>query len=154
VPIRFTWDGRSPSVPPAKARAWWFDLREDDHRQPEHLARHKPKPSEGRRVLSRSPDEVVVEDVWKGPPFRSTVRLEGKDALRIASQGQGFGSQAAYRFVPDGKGTRIHAETEVQVQGLFGLLAGLMKGRFERQHREDMGFHLAHMEREWAERPW
>lgn len=148
-----TWE-RSTRVPPEKARAWWFDLQPDDHDTPEHRAVWKGQPAV-RRILERGKDSVTVEDQWgRRPPWRSTLKLEGKDALRVeggAGKAHGIGT---LRFGPEGAGSRLVFDGGIEVKGFFGLLVPLFKRRFQGAFLTDMEAHAKHLEREWKERPW
>lgn len=76
LPMRWS---RATPAPPEKALAWWFDLRDDDHAQPEH-GRHAEKAR--RRVVERAADHVTTQDTWGSYTFPATVRLAGPRELR------------------------------------------------------------------------
>jgi hypothetical protein len=147
------WERRT-RIPPAAARAWWFDLQPDDHSVQEHAGHTRRGRAAERRVLSRSATEVHTEDTYGGFTFPTRVWLEGKDTLRWEAGDARFRNRATLRFVPDLGGTRLVCDAENEARGAFGFLAALMKARFIRRSQEDMDLHVRHMEREWAEKPW
>ena len=52
---RMVFDTQETSVvPPKQARAWMFDLTPDDHKHERFTALWKPKPGDGRRIVSKS----------------------------------------------------------------------------------------------------
>lgn len=154
----FTWE-KTTTVPPAKAQAWFFDLREDDHDGPRHKAARggKPRPKgEGRKILSRTPEKIVTEDTWGKNQMVFTVTRPDD---RVVMDGQGMGgkmtSHAEMRFTPAGTGgSKVTMTSDFQATGLWGLLMPLFMGKFKKTIVEDMDIHVADMEEEWKTKPW
>ena len=122
------------------------DFRPDDHTSaafrrgagvPEGKA---VKKGDGRKILSRGPDEVVLEDTWDGQTMRMRVGLDPK-ARTVTLDGQ-MGYHAVWRAEPDGDGTRLVVEGRMAPGGLFGLLLPLFKSRFLKQMGQDFAGHL------------
>lgn len=133
---------RKTVVPPAQAIAWWHDLREDDH------------PDSVRRIVERSADLVVAEDVHEGVSYRSTSRRVAPTELAVAIDGPGFQLRATMRAVPDGAGSRLLFERRVERRGLARLLAPLRRKARAARFEADMARHVAQMERGWSQQPW
>jgi hypothetical protein len=146
------WEQRTP-VPPAKARAWWFDLQPDDHNVQEYQGKGGGK-SATRKIVSRSDKEVRTEDTWGRFAFPSHVWLEGMETLKWRIGKGSFVNDGTLRFLPDGSGTRVVYDSVVTAKGLAGLFVSLGKANAIEQSKEDMGLHMKHMEREWREKPW
>lgn len=168
--MHLEWEMRS-DVPADKARAWYFDLDENDHTAPEFVeAWGPPDPRESRSVLSRTPDTLEVEDVaMKGKmTLRSTVRLEGDDRLTVRGGGKMFDTDIEMVFAPigkskgegkgkakgQGKGSHITIVGAFRPKGLMRLMMPLMRGKLANKLGEDVRLHQAQMEREWKEDPW
>ena len=152
LPMR--WERATP-VPPAKARAWWFDLQEDDHAVAEYQAlKRGNKGAAPRRIVERGPAHVKAMDTYSGWTFPAVVRLQGEDALAYELGEGKYVHRATLRFLPDGAGTRMVWDGEVRVGGLWSLGAALFKGNLQREFREDQELHTRHMERAWREAPW
>lgn len=148
----FLWE-RMVRVPPAKARAWWFDLQEDDHHSEHHRKMHRKPPT--RRVLSRTADTVVVEDDFgNGPAMRATLRLVGDDRLETRYESAMYASEGLVTFLPEEGGTRIRLAFSNEWKGAGKLLGLFMQKPMESFIRRDLDAHARDLEDDWARAPW
>lgn len=150
-PIR--WERQTP-VPPQKARDWYFDLREDDHMGPHHKPLYRGKGAP-RRILSRTPDTVVVEDDYGGgPPTRVTVKLVGDDRIAYEFESPMYRSSSVMTFTPDAGGTRMRTEATPGWRGLGKLVALFWGRKFGKLVLDDLDAHAMQMDDEWKAHPW
>lgn len=150
-PIR--WE-RVTVVPPSKARAWYFDLREDDHMGHRHKPLYRGKGAP-RRILSRSADTVVVEDDYgAGPPTKATVSLRGEDRIAYVFESPLYRSESEMVFTPEAGGTRMRTVAQPGWKGFGKVLGFFMRNSFPRLVMKDLDAHAEQMEDEWKGNPW
>jgi hypothetical protein len=150
-PIR--WE-RVTSVPPSKARIWYFDLREDDHMGHHHKPLYRGKGAP-RKILSRSADTVVVEDDYGGgPPTKATVRLKGSDAIAYVFESPMYRSESEMTFTPEGSGTRLRTVAMPGWKGFGKVVGFFMRRSFPRLVMKDLDAHVLQMEEDWKTNPW
>lgn len=149
--FKFHWEGTS-GVPAASARAWFFDLTENDHSHPDHAKLFKTPPT--RKILSRTKDEVRTEENFGRGPMQATLRLAGPDAISSAWTGKGMSSEGLIRFTPAGKTTQIVIDTTFHTKGLMALMAPLMRKKMSTMIAADMKIHVKEMEEDWKKKPW
>lgn len=150
---RTTIQAEYPSaVPPAKALQWFFDFTTGDHSDPRFQALWgKPKPGDGRTMVSKKGDEAVFEDRFGGRLTRFTARREGHSIVS-KGQGQGYTSEGRLSFEPHGQGSLIREHLTMEGGAMMGLMVKLMgiPGKIEK----DVGIHVAMMDEEWKRKPW
>ena len=145
---------RITSVPPHKARTWFFDLREDDHMGHHHKRLYRGKGAP-RKILSRNADTVVVEDDYGGgPPTLVTVRLSGDHSIAYVFERPFYHSESQMTFTPEHGGTRMRTEAKPGWKGFGKVVGFFMRKSFPNLVLKDLDAHALQMEEEWRANPW
>lgn len=98
---------RVRDVPPGRVHAWWTDFHEG-------RTDHRFLPGERRTILRREGAEVEMEDRFLFFRERTTATVEA-DAVRFRGRNSFVTFDGAYRFEPDGDGTRIRLDVDLRL---------------------------------------
>jgi len=136
---------RLVSSPRESVYAWWTDFREDDHQ-------HSGSPATATRVLvRRSGSEMWLQDSATRPlrvTIPAHVVLDPPHGYAVEARYPGADVRYAYRFDPEGGGTRVTHDVEVRPRRIGWVLVPLMAMWWRRYWGRDLDFHLGEMERE------
>ena len=133
----------SSKAPVDLAFAWLADLEEGDHGGPLFAARRRPGTVVSREILSMSPHEAVVKDVWGKQTIYTRARFFPGDRIEFewAESPDQFRPWTVWRFDPGAGGLGC----VIKIEFMEGVSPGIAKSSADGVKR-DAEKHIREME--------
>lgn len=128
-------------VTPDRAHAWWSDFREG-------RTDHGWIPGERRRILSRNGNEVQMEDSIRGMFRERTTATVEANAVRFRGENSLASFAGAYSFAPDGDGTSIALDVELELRRGLGWTSWIARPIAKLVIGMDLAGHARDIEKE------